>query len=161
MLFDECSAAMSFQVGFKSTGFFFVFKGNRIFDTPRFVFGCVRNIAFVVLFQTGFLGAANIKMGSGCFVNENVNVMKAGHNRESLSINTSMIWKFCGMMLRIILIFSTICVHIRNWECSLRGPQKQNFQSKNKRAFWNFSTEFVQNTLTIPTRFMLVNLSTE
>ena len=86
MPFDECSAAMSFQVGFKSTGFFFVFKGNRIFDTPRFVFGCVRNIAFVVLFQTGFLGAANIKMGSGCFVNENVNVMEVGHQRKSFRI---------------------------------------------------------------------------
>ena len=154
---------MGFQVGFKSTGFFFVFKGNRIFDTPRFVFGCVRNITFIVFFKAGFqvFGTADVEMGSGCFVNENVNVMKAGYNRESLSINTIMIWKFCGMMLRIILIFSTICVHIRNWECSLRGPQKQNFQSKIKRVFWNFPTEFVQNTLTIPTRFMLVNPSTE
>ena len=54
MPFDECSAAMSFQVGFKSLGFFFVFKGNHIFDAPRFVFGCVRNIAFVVFFKAGF-----------------------------------------------------------------------------------------------------------
>ena len=82
MPFDECSAAMSFQVGFKSTGFFFVFKGNRIFDTPRFVFGCVRNIAFVVFFQTGFqiLGTADVEMGSGCFINEDVNVMIVRHN---------------------------------------------------------------------------------
>ena len=52
--FDECSAAMGFQVGFKSVGFFSVFKGYCVFDAPRFVFGCVRNIAFVVFFQKGF-----------------------------------------------------------------------------------------------------------
>ena len=38
MPLDECSAAMGFQVGFKSVGFFFVFKGYCVFDTPRFVF---------------------------------------------------------------------------------------------------------------------------
>lgn len=34
-------------------------------------------------------------------------------------------------------------------ESLLRVPQKQNFQSKNKRIFWSFPTEIVQNTLTI------------
>ena len=61
-----------------------------------------------------------------------------------------MIWKFCDMMLLIILTFSTTCARIRNWECSLPGPQKQNFQSKNKRALGNFPTEIVQNTLATP-----------
>ena len=34
MPLDECSATMGFQVGFKGVCFFFVFKGNRVFDTP-------------------------------------------------------------------------------------------------------------------------------
>ena len=38
MPLDECSAAMSFQVGFKSVGFFAVSKGYCVFDFPRFVF---------------------------------------------------------------------------------------------------------------------------
>ena len=50
MPLDECSATMSFQVGFKSVGFFSVFKSNGVFDAPRFVFGCVRNITFIVFF---------------------------------------------------------------------------------------------------------------
>ena len=81
MPFDECSAAMGFQVCFKGVCFFFIFKGDRIFDTPRFVFGCVRNIAFVVFFKAGFqiFGTADVEMGSGCFVNEDVNVMKVRH----------------------------------------------------------------------------------
>ena len=72
---------MSFQVGFKSVGFFFVFKGNRIFDAPRTKFGCVQHIAFIVFFQTGFqvFGTANVKMSSACFINENVNAMKVRH----------------------------------------------------------------------------------
>ncbi len=48
MPFDKSSAAMSLQVGFKGVGFFAVIKCNRIFDTLRFEFGCVRNIAFIV-----------------------------------------------------------------------------------------------------------------
>ena len=88
MPLDKCSAAMSFQVGFKSVGFFFVFKGNRIFDAPRSEFRCMRHIAFVVFFKAGFqvFGTANVKMCSGCFINENVNVMKGGHNRKSFRI---------------------------------------------------------------------------
>ena len=79
---------MSFQVGFKSVGFFFVFKSNRVFDFPRFVFGCVRNIAFVVFFKAGFqvFGTADIEMGSGGFINENVNVVEVGHQRKSFRI---------------------------------------------------------------------------
>ena len=48
MPLGEGSAAMSFQIGFKSAGFFAIIKGNRIFDTPRFEFGCMRYIAFVM-----------------------------------------------------------------------------------------------------------------
>ena len=82
---NKCSAAMGFQVGFKSVGFFFVFKGNHIFDAPRFVFGCVRNIAFIMFFQAGsqIFGTANVEMGSGCFVYKNVNVMKVSLGPQS------------------------------------------------------------------------------
>ena len=38
MPLDKGSAAMSFEIGFKGVGFFFVFKGNHIFDAPRFLF---------------------------------------------------------------------------------------------------------------------------
>ena len=88
MPLDECSAAMGFQVGFKSVGFFFVFKRNRVFDFPRTEFGCVRHIAFVVFFKAGFqvFGTADIEMGSGCFINENVNVVEVGHQRKSFRI---------------------------------------------------------------------------
>ena len=82
------SAAMGFQIGFKGVGFFFVFKGYCVFDTPRFVFWCVRNIAFIMFFQAGsqIFGTADVEMGSGCFINENVNVMKIGHKRKSFRI---------------------------------------------------------------------------
>ena len=88
MPLDECSAAMSFQVGFKSVGFFFVFKGYCVFDTPRSEFRCMRHIAFVVFFQAGsqIFGTADVEMGSGCFVNEDVNIMKVGHQRKSFRI---------------------------------------------------------------------------
>ena len=81
MPFDKCSAAMSFQVGFKSVGFFFVFKGYCIFDTPRAEFCGMWDIAFVMFFKAGFqiFGTADIEMSSGCFVNENVNVIEVGH----------------------------------------------------------------------------------
>ena len=35
MPFGEGSAAMVFEIGFKSVGFFTIFKGDRVFDTPR------------------------------------------------------------------------------------------------------------------------------
>ena len=83
--FDECSAAMSFQVGFKSVGFFSVFECYCVFDFPRFVFGCVRNITFIVFFKAGFqvFGTADVEMGSGGFINENVNVVEVGHWKKS------------------------------------------------------------------------------
>ena len=89
MPLDKGSAAMSFQVGFKSVGFFFVFKGNRIFDAPRTKFGCVQHITFVMFFQTGFqvFGTANVKMSSACFINENVYVMKVRHQARIFQNN--------------------------------------------------------------------------
>ena len=88
MPLDECSAAMGFQVGFKGVGFFFVFKSNRVFDPPWSEFRCMRHIAFVVFFQTGsqIFGTADVEMGSGCFVNEDVNVVEVGHQRKSFRI---------------------------------------------------------------------------
>ena len=85
MPLDECSAAMGFLVGFKGVGFFSVFKSNGVFDAPRFVFGCVRNITFIVFFKAGFqvFGTADVEMGSGGFINEDVNVMKVGHWKKS------------------------------------------------------------------------------
>jgi len=85
MPLDECSAAMGFQVGFKGVGFFSVFECYCVFDFPRFVFGCVRNITFVVFFQTGsqIFGTANVEMRSGGFINEYVNVMKVRHWKKS------------------------------------------------------------------------------
>ena len=82
MPFDKCSAAMSFQVGFKSVGFFSVFECYCVFDFPRFVFGCVRNITFIVFFKARFqiFGTANIKMSSSCFIHENINVIEVGHS---------------------------------------------------------------------------------
>ena len=81
MPFDECSAAMGFQVGFKGVGFFFVFKGNRVFDTQWSEFRCMRHIAFIVFFQTGsqIFGTADVEMGSGGFINEYVNVVEVRH----------------------------------------------------------------------------------
>ena len=38
MPLDKGPAAMGFQVGFKSVGFFSVFECYCVFDTPRFVF---------------------------------------------------------------------------------------------------------------------------
>ena len=72
---------MGFQIGFKSVCFFFVFKSDRIFDPPWFVFRCMRNITFIMFFQTTFqiFGTANVEMRSGCFVNKNVNIVKVGH----------------------------------------------------------------------------------
>ena len=60
----------------------------EVIDAPRFVFGCVRNIAFIVFFQTGFqvFGTADIEMGSGGFIYENINVMKVRHQRKSFRI---------------------------------------------------------------------------
>ena len=82
MPFGEGSAAMSFQVCFKSVGFFTIIKCNRVFDTPRAEFGCMRHIAFVVFFKAGFqiFGTANIKMSSSCFIHENINVIEVGHS---------------------------------------------------------------------------------
>lgn len=84
MPLNKGSAAMSFQVGFKSVGFFLAFKGYCIFDFPRTRFGCVRHITFVMFFQRGFqvFGTANVKMSSACFINENVNIMKVRHQAE-------------------------------------------------------------------------------
>ena len=81
MPLDECSAAMGFQVSFKSVGFFFGFKSNRVFDPPRSEFRCVWHIAFIVFLKAGFqiFGTANVEMSSGCFVNENINVMEVTH----------------------------------------------------------------------------------
>ena len=88
MPLDKGSAAMGFQIGFKGIGFCFVFKSDRIFDPPRFVFGCVRNITFIVFFKAGFqvFGTADVEIGSGCFINENVNVVEVGHQRKSFRI---------------------------------------------------------------------------
>ena len=81
MPLDECSAAMGFQVGFKGVCFFFVFKSNRVFDPPWSEFRCMRHITFIVFFKAGFqvFGTADVEMGSGCFINENVNVVEVGH----------------------------------------------------------------------------------
>ena len=89
---------MSFQVGFKSVGFFFVFKRNRVFDFPRTEFGCVRNIAFVVFFKAGFqvFGTADIEMGSGGFINEYVNVVEVGHKlRASFCLKQALLVMLC------------------------------------------------------------------
>ena len=81
MPFDECSAAMGSQVGFKSVGFFAVIKSNGVLDSPRFIFWCMRHIAFVMFFKAGFqiFGTADIEMGSGCFIHEYVNIIEVGH----------------------------------------------------------------------------------
>ena len=81
MPFGEGSAAMSFQVCCKSVGFFTIIKCNRVFDTPRTEFRCVRHIAFVMFFKAGFqiFGTADVEMISGCFVNDNINVMEVAH----------------------------------------------------------------------------------
>ena len=81
MPLDKGSAAMGFQVGFKSVGFFSVFECYCVFDTPRFVFWCVRNITFIVFFKAGFqvFGSADIEMGSGGLINEYVYVVKVRH----------------------------------------------------------------------------------
>ena len=54
MPFDECSAAMGFQIGFKSVGFFSVFECYCVFDPPWSEFRCMRHIAFIVFFKAGF-----------------------------------------------------------------------------------------------------------
>ena len=76
---------MGFQVSFKCVGFFAVSKGYCVFDFPRTEFGCVRHIAFIVFFKAGFqvFGTADVEMGSGGFINENVNVVEVGHWKKS------------------------------------------------------------------------------
>ena len=98
MPFGEGSAAMSFQICFKCVGFFFVFKGYCVFDFPRFVFGCVRNITFIVFFKAGFqvFGTADIEMGSGGFINEYVNVVEVGHKlRASFCLKQALLVMRC------------------------------------------------------------------
>ena len=96
MPLDECSAAMGFQVGLKGVGFFAVIKSNRIFDTPRTEFGCVRHIAFVMFFKAGFqiFGTADVEIGSGCFIHENINVMEVRHWKKSW---TNRFWEFVAL----------------------------------------------------------------
>ena len=98
MPLDECFAAMSFQVGFKSVGFFFVFKSNGVFDTPGFEFGGIRDITFIVFFKARFqvFGTADVEMGSGCFINEYVNVVKVGHKlRASFCLKQALLVMRC------------------------------------------------------------------
>ena len=98
MPLDKGSAAMSFQVGFKSVGFFAVSKGYCVFDPPRFVFCSMRNIAFIVLFKAGFqvFGTTDVEMGSGCFINENVNVVEVGHKlRTSFCLKQALLVMLC------------------------------------------------------------------
>ena len=85
MPLGESVTAAGFEIVFKRNGFFFRFKSNVCFDFPRTEFCRMRDIAFVVFFQTGFqiLGTANVEMFSSCFVNENINIMEVRHNRES------------------------------------------------------------------------------
>ena len=84
----ECSAAMGFQVCFKSVGFFLIFKGNSIFDPPWTEFCGIRHITFIVFFKAGFqvFGTADVEMGFCCFINKGINVMKVGHKRKSFRI---------------------------------------------------------------------------
>ena len=98
MPFDECSAAMSFQVGFKSVGFFFVFKGNRIFDAPRFVFCCVRNIAFIVFFQLQFLNRGFTLRGRKmqCFIRVLMRNGKQSHLAHKKQIRQQPLLLFSG-----------------------------------------------------------------
>ena len=113
MPFDECSAAMGFQVGFKSVGFFSVFECYCVFDFPRFVFGCVRNITFIVFFKAGFqvFGTAYVEMGSGCFINENVNVVEVGHQRKSFRLNVSVFFAYVIIAV-IVHIIKPLCTAI-------------------------------------------------
>ena len=103
MPLDKSSAAMGFQIGFKSVGFFSVFECYCVFDFPRFVFGCVRNIAFIVFFKAGFqvFGTADIEMGSGGFINEYVNVVEVGHQRKSFRI-TFVVVRCCVARLHLL-----------------------------------------------------------
>ena len=84
MPFGKGSTAMGFQICFKSVCFVTIIKCNRVFDTPRTEFCGMRHIAFVMFFKAGFqiFGTADIEMGSGCFINENVNIMKIGHGGD-------------------------------------------------------------------------------
>ena len=82
---------MSFQIDFKSVGFFFVFKGNHIFDTPRFVFGCVRNIAIVVFILEVVLILRNSSLKLKT-VTDNANLLNyavsSGNISERIKIQT-------------------------------------------------------------------------
>ena len=100
---------MGFQVCFKSVGFFLIFKGNSIFDPPWTEFCGMRHITFVMFFKAGFqvFGTADVKMCPGCFVNENVNVMKVGHKRKSFRITF-------GIMLCRIARLPSSCFALRH-----------------------------------------------
>ncbi len=58
-----------------------------------------------------------------------------------------MIWKLCGKMWLIILIFSTICVRTRSWGCLHRQKQKKSLQRKNKKDSLEFQSELSKMSL--------------
>jgi hypothetical protein len=52
--FDESVSATGFKLGFKSSSFFFGFKGKIRFNFPRLEFCCVRYFSRVVFGKAGF-----------------------------------------------------------------------------------------------------------
>ena len=54
VLFGEDSAAMGFQICFKSIGFFAIIKGNRVFDTPQAEFCGMWDVSFVMFCKAEF-----------------------------------------------------------------------------------------------------------
>ena len=52
MPLGESVTAAGFEIEFKSSRFFFCFKGNVCFNFPRTEFCSMRHIAFVMFFQT-------------------------------------------------------------------------------------------------------------
>ena len=135
MPLDECSAAMGFQVGFKGVGFFSVFKCYCVFDFPRFVFGCVRNITFIVFFKAGFqvFGTADVEMGSGCFINENVNAMEVGHQRKFFRI-TFMVVRCRIARLRELTLLYAAASFARSVSLRLFFASKKNLRISNLTA---------------------------
>ena len=141
MPFGEGSAAMSFQVCFKSVGFFTIIKCNRVFDTPRTDFRCVRHIAFVVFFKAGFqiFGTADIEMGSARFVNENINVIEVGH---SFFLKLGVFGKDCREPGSICFadyaaaVFHSVFARLRLWLAEAKSRLRRD------EDWWAFAASF-------------------
>ena len=122
----------------KSVGFFFVFKGYCVFDTPRSVFWCVRHIAFVMFCQTlpqisGMTDVALIRMSNTA---DNVSVKhgvspvlcRTALRRKSFLLR----WNYGGLLwrasfARFVYDFAYFCKQKKSTDSRMTCNNSQRF----------------------------------